>query len=130
MSRRSQRRGTTPFRCYTCSEWAINKWTKVFVSGLIETLHIQFKFYCQLSKTIVSIYPEGVRKNSRHYQKEGLQRKDPCLLPRFEHFRTTDEPTGIVVHAVTGKEGHAPMDLVKELSLFINDPLVDIRVFK
>ena len=74
----------------------------------------------------MSIYSKGARELLRHYQKESHLRKDQRW--RYEHLGTDDNTTGEVLHDVRGKDGHilTPLELAKELPLFIIAPLVDI----
>ena len=102
------------------------KWTKTFVTGPLDPLHDKYRFYCQICKTNVCHYSKGAREILRHYQKESHPRKDQRW--RYEHLGTIDKTTGEVLHDFRGKDGHrlTPLELAKELPLFINAPLVDI----
>ena len=51
-------------------------WTKTFVTGPSDPLHNQYKFYCRICKTNVSIRSKGAREIVRHYQTETHLRKD------------------------------------------------------
>ena len=77
------------------------KWTRTFVTGPLDPLHNKHKFYCQICKTNVSISSKGAREIVRHFQCESNFRKDQRW--RFEHLRTKDKVTGLVVHEVRGK---------------------------
>ena len=102
------------------------QWTKVFVTGPLDSVHNKYKFYCQLYKTNVSIYSEGAHEIVRHYQSEGHLRKDQRW--RYEQLRKLDKTTGTTVHAVRGKDGHilSACQLEKEKPLSESALLVDI----
>ena len=103
------------------------KMDTTFVTGPLDRLHNPYiYFFCQICKTNVSIYSKGAREILRHYQKESHLRKNYSC--RYEHLSTIDSATGEVLHYVKGKDGHrlSPLELAKELPLFINAPLVDI----
>ena len=71
------------------------RWTKTFVTGPLDPVHNQHKFYCQICKTNVSIYSKGAREIIRHYQGESHLRK--------ENLGVTDQITGITQHQVRGE---------------------------
>ena len=101
-------------------------WTKVFVTGPLDPGHNQYKFYCKICKTYVSIYSKGARETVRHYQSESHLRKDQ--LWRYTHLSRKNEFTGVVIHQVRGRNGVVltPLELEKEKPLFEGAPLVDI----
>ena len=101
-------------------------WTKTFVTGPLDPAHKQFKFYCSLCKSNVSIYSKGAREYIRHYQTESHLRKDQIW--RYIHLKKVDRITGITTHQVRGKNGVilTPLELKKEKPLFENAPLVDL----
>ena len=100
------------------------QWTRTFVYGTLDPVHNQFKFYCMLCKTNVSVYSKGAREILRHYRTEGHLRKDQKW--RYVHSQETDEVTGIVTHYVRGKDGYVltPVELEKEKPLFMEIPLL------
>ena len=102
------------------------KRTKTFVTGSLDPIHNQHKFYCQICKSNVSIRSKGAREIIRHYQGETHLRKDQRW--RFEHLSVTDKVTGVTKHQVRGKDGHilTPLELEREKPLFENAPLVDV----
>ena len=101
-------------------------WTKTFVTGPLDPAHNQYKFYCRLCKSNVSIYSKGAREIIRHYQTESHLRKDQIW--RNTHLKKVDTITGITTHQVRGKNGVilTPLELEKERPLFENVPLVDL----
>ena len=101
-------------------------WTKVFVTGPLDPGHNQYKFYCKICKTNVSIRSKGAREIVRHYQPESHLRKDQ--LWRYTHLSRKNEITGTVIHQVRGRNGVVltPLELEKEKPLFEGAPLVDI----
>ena len=101
-------------------------WIKTFVTGPLDPAHNQYKFYCRLCKSNVSIYSKGAREIIRHYQTESHLRKDKIW--RYTHLKKVDTITGITTHQVRGKNGVilTPLELEKEKPLFENVPLVDL----
>ena len=102
------------------------RWTKTFVTGPLDPVHNQHKFYCQICKTNVSIYSKGAREIIRHYQGESHLRKDQRW--RFEHLGVTDQITGITQNQVRGRDGYilTPLELEREKPYFENAPLVNV----
>ena len=95
------------------------QWTREFVTGPLDHVHNEHKFYCQICKTNVSIYSKGAHKIVRHYQSEAHLRKNH--RSRYEHLGKFDKITGITVHAVRGKDGKfSPQSNWKTRSLFLN----------
>ena len=102
------------------------KWTKTFVTRLLDPEHNRHKFYCQNCKSNISMFSKGAREIARHYQSESHLRKDQHC--RFEQLRSVDRVTGQVKHEVRGKDGQilTPLELQREKLLFENAILVDI----
>ena len=102
------------------------KWTKTFVTGPLDPVHNQHKFYCQNCKTNVSIYSKGAREIIRHYQGESHLRKDQRW--RFEHLGVTDQITEITQHQVRGRDGHilTTLELEWKKPYFENAPHVNV----
>ena len=101
-------------------------WTKTFVTGPLDPLHNQYKFYCRICKTNVSIRSKGAREIVRHYQTESHLRKDQ--LWRYTHLSRKDPVTGLVTHQVRGRNGVllTPLELEKEKASFEGALLVDL----
>ena len=79
------------------------QWKKVFVTGPLDPAHNQYKFYCSICKTNVSIYSQGAWEIVRHYQAKSHLRKDQ--LWQYTHLCRKDQVTGVVAHQVRGKNG-------------------------
>ena len=101
-------------------------WTKTFVTGPLDPAHNQYKFYCRICKSNVSIRSKGAKEIVRHYQTESHLRKDQNW--RYTHLKKVDAITGITTHQVRGKNGAilTPLELEKEKPFFENAPLVDL----
>ena len=101
-------------------------WTKTFVTGPLDPLHNQYKFYCRICKTNVSIRSKGAREIVRHYQTETHLRKDQ--LWRYTHLSRKDSVTGLVTHQVRGRNGVllTPLELEKGKANFEGALLVDL----
>ena len=79
------------------------QWTNVFVTGPLDPAHNQYKFYCRICKTNVSIRSKGAREIERHYQAESHLRK--VQLWQYTYLSRKDQVTGLVTHQVRGKNG-------------------------
>ena len=101
------------------------QWTRTFVTGPLDPIHIKYEFYCMLCKTYVSTYSKGAREILRPYKSEGHLRRDQKW--RFVHLQETDSTTGVVTHQVRREDGYVltPLELEREKPHFIDVPLVD-----
>ena len=95
------------------------QWTRIFVTGPLDPEHNEHKVNCQICTTNVLISSKGAREIVRHFQCESHFRKDQRW--RFEHLRSKDKITGLVVHEVRGKNGQVltPLELEREAALHV-----------
>ena len=102
------------------------QWTKIVVTGPLDPAHNQYKFYCRICMTNVSIGSKEAGEIVRHYQTETHLRKDQ--LWRYTHLSRKNHVTGLVTHQVRGKNGVllTPLELENEKVLFEGALLVDL----